>query len=492
MDDSRVELGRKEEPLLAQRWGETLGLFLIVASVFLLLPQRTLHGVDGEVFLTWIEQGRHDYARHVAYLHIVGALHSMFSPFGMSALQSLLLASALGSGFAAVCLHRTFRLLAPRPFRSGALPAFAAMATGPCLYYATCAEIHGVFAAGAGAAWWTFARLLLAPSLRRVAVVGLCTGAAASIHAFGHVLLPTLAVASYAFGGPRRGLSTRWWLLAVGLHWGVAVLVATLLGAGAGGQARDAFEFCARHLEGLDLSTVPEVMVREWLIPCAPWSVCAVVGLFVRRARIWSLATLLGLLLHLPVTVLLLGHHHIDEGGAYLIAVVPAAVMAAVRLLRWREFLLLTVAGFALSVAAVMPQWKDPVAPEFVSGFATIHQQQKVALIAGRRYELDGVRTSVPGAVVIDLGAALHLWLDERERGTTLALWFDGWWGRFQEAGLPVLLSATALDFFVTSPEPAVRDFWDGHVPTRYLVVPELRGGFRGAFLLPHPEIGNR
>ena len=29
-------------------------------------------------------------------------------------------------------------------------------------------------------------------------------------------------------------------------------------------------------------------------------------------------------------------------------------------------------------------------------------------------------------------------------------------------------------------------------LPTRYLVVPELRGGFRGAFLLPLPEIGNR
>lgn len=492
MDDCRVELGRKEEPLLAQRWGETCGLFLVVASVFLLLPQRTLHGVDGEVFLTWIEQGRHDYPRHVAYLHVVGALHSLFSPFGITALQSLLLASALGSGFAAVCLHRTFRLLAPRPFRSGALPAFAAMATGPCLYYATCAEIHGVFAAGAGAAWWTFARLLLVPSLLRVAMVGLCTGAAASIHAFGHVLLPTLVLAAHAWGGPRRGLPLSWWAIAAAMHGAVAVLAATVLGAGAGGQARDALDYCFQHLGAFEFATVPEVLVREWLVPCAPWSLCAIVGMFVRRARIWSLATLLGLCLHLPVTVLLLGHHRIDEGGAYLIAVVPAAVMAAVRLLRWREFLLATIAGFVLSVADVAPQWKAPVSPEFVAAFRAIHEQHKVALIAGRRFELDGVRTGVEGAVVIDLGAALHLWLEEREQGTTLAQWFDRWWRRFFEADLPVLLSGTALDFFATSNEPSVREFWDEHVPTRYLVVLEVREGFRGAFLLPLPEVGNR
>ena len=42
MDDSRVEIGRRKEPLWSQRWSESLGLFLVVASVFLLLPQRTL------------------------------------------------------------------------------------------------------------------------------------------------------------------------------------------------------------------------------------------------------------------------------------------------------------------------------------------------------------------------------------------------------------------------------------------------------------------
>ena len=492
MDDSRVEIGRRREPLRSQRWTESLGLFLVVASVFLLLPQRTLHGVDGEVFLSWIEQGRYDYPRHVAYLHVVGALHSVFRPIGMTALEALLLASALGSGIAAVCLHRTFRLLAPKPFRSGALPAFAAMATGPCLYYATCAEIHGVFAGPAAAAWWAFARLLLEPSLKRALAVGLCTGAAASVHAFGHVLLPTIALAAFAWGGPRRGVPFLWWPFVGLAHVAVTVCVAAALGAGPSGQAVDILEFCAAQWENLELATAPDVFVREWLLPCAPWSVCAIVGLFVSRARVWSLATLLALLLHMPATVLLLGHHRIDEGGAYQIAVVPLAVLVGVRILRWREFLLATIAGFGLSIAHVAPQWREPVSLDFVQAVGAIQQQHKMALIVGRRHELDGVRTGVEGAVVVDLGAALHLWLEQRDQGVTLAQWFQGWVGRFQQADLPVLLSQSAVDFFANVPEPAVREFWDEHVPEAYSVVPERRPGFEGAFVIPLPAAGDR
>lgn len=487
MDDSRVELGRQWEPLLLQRWGETWGLFLVVASAFLLLPQRTLHGVDGEVFLSWIEQGRHDYPRHVAYLHLVGAVHRLGAPHGLTALQSLLLTSAIGSALAAVFLHRTFRLLSPKPFRTGALPAFAAMATGPCLYYATCAEIHGVFAGGAAAAWWAFARLLLAPSRARVVVVGLATGAAASIHAFGHVLLPSLVAIAFVWGGPRRGLPTWWWTLAFAAHAAISTGIGFGLGAGVGGQASDAIGYCARHLSTFDVWTTPDVLFREWLLPCAPWSLVAVVGLFVRRARTWSLAALAALLLHLPATVLLLGHEHIDEGGAYLIAVVPAAVMAAVRLFRWREFCGLTVLGFAWAVSCVAPQWRPPVAPEFVVGVHELQREHPLALVVGRRHELDGVRIGVPGTIVVDLGAALHLWLEERQNGGTLTSWFDRWLSQFEAMDRPLLLSQTAVAFFATSTEPEVREFWDEFVPRTYTVVPQVRGGFAGVFVVRRP-----
>lgn len=492
MDDSRVEIGRRKEPLWSQRWTETLGLFMLVSSVFLLLPQRTLHGVDGEVFLSWIEQGRYDYPRHVAYLHLVGALHRFGEPLGMTALEALLLASALGSGLAAVCLHRMFRLLAPKPFRNGALPAFAAMSAGPCLYYATCAEIHGVFAGPAAAAWWAFARLLLEPKLSRMAAVGLCTGAAASVHAFGHVLLPTIAMAAWSWGASHRGVPTRWWVGALVVHCVVTMSVAKALGAGATGQAIDIVTFCSKQLEAFDLATTPDVLAREWLLPTAPWSIAAAVGLFVARARLWARAAILGLLLHLPLAVLLLGHHRIDEGGAYMIGVVPLAVLVAVRILRQREFVLATVAGFVLSLAHVAPQWREPIDPSFVQDFAAIQGRHKVALIVGKRHELDGVRTGVPGVVVIDLGAALHLWLEDRQRGVSLSQWFDGWSARFHAMDLPVLLSQSALDFFAGTPEPEVRAFWDEHVPTRYSVVPERRQAFRGAFVLPLPESGSR
>ncbi len=492
MDDSRVEIGRRKEPLWSQRWTESLGLFLLVSSVFLLLPQRTLHGVDGEVFLSWVEQGRYDYPRHVAYLHVVGALHKIGAPLGLTALEALLLASALGSGLAAVCLHRMFRLLAPKPFRSGALPALAAMSAGPCLYYATCAEIHGVFAGPTAAAWWAFARLLLEPKWSRAVAVGLCTGLAASVHAFGHVLLPTIALAAFCWGGPRRGIPTRWWIWVGGIHCASAAGVAAMLGAGATGQAEDILRYCSQQIVDFDFCSAPDVFLREWVLPGAPWSVAAAVGLFVRRARSWATATLWALMLHMPMAVLLLGHHRIDEGGAYLIGVVPLAVLVGVRVLRLREFALSTVVGLLLSLAHVAPQWKEPVSPEFVQDFAAIQARHKVALIVGKRHELDGVRTGVPGAVVIDLGAALHLWLEEREKGVTLAQWFDAWAARFSAADLPVLMSRSALDFFAGTPEPEVRAFWDEHLPQRYSVVPENRRDFRGAFVLPLPKSGER
>ena len=50
----------------------TLALFGVALAVFLLLPQRHLHGMDTDYFVVWIEQGQHTYARHVAYLHWQG------------------------------------------------------------------------------------------------------------------------------------------------------------------------------------------------------------------------------------------------------------------------------------------------------------------------------------------------------------------------------------------------------------------------------------
>lgn len=492
MDDSRVSQNQPALPFAALRLDHSLGVFLVALSVFLLLPQRTLHGVDGDVFVAAVEQGQRSYPRHIAFLHVVGFVHSLCRPLGQSAYQSLLLTSALGSALAAVFLHRMFRLLSPRPFRSGRAPALAALTTGPCFYYATCAEIHGVFAAGAAASWWALARLLHQPSLGRAVALGLATGLAASVHAFGHVLLPTVAAAAFLYGAHRRGVAP-WWVVPAGaVHVATAALVAASLGGGCSSQAADALAYLGAQGDGLDAWMVLEVLVREWLAPCAPWSLCALVGLCFRRSRLWSLVALSGLFLHLPVAALLLGQHRIDEGGAYLLAVVPAAVLAATRLFRFREFALLTVAGAALSCMQALPQWQEPAAAEFVAGVRALDAQQKLALVVGRRHELDGVRIGLEGAVVLDLVSALHVYLEQRQGGKTLGAFFADWQQTCERAGRALCLSQSAVDLLEQTPEPEFREFWQDEAPGRFALAPVACRGFQGVLVTALPAGGGQ
>ncbi len=466
-------------------WWTTAALASCALGLFLALPQHTLHGVDGDQFVVWIEQGRHDYPRHVAYLHIAGAIFACLQPFGVSAFHALLLASALGSALAVLCLHRAFVLLTPATVAPAVAPTVAALATAPCFFYATCAEIHGVFVAGAGAAWWAFARFLRQPGSGRAALVGIAGGAAASVHAFGYLLLPMFAAAALVL----RSVSWRWrsaglsLATAAGGHLAIAALTSWWFTHGVDGQARDITLFVVRQWQEFAPATAPDVLVREWLLPFAPWSLLSLAGLFVARSRPWALVALVGVVLHLPVTTLLLGYHRIDEGGAYHLALVLPAIVSSLLLLRGGWFWLAVVASGALALATAMPEWPAPTDPAFVQGVAELQAERPMGLIVSRQ-ELEGVRTGVRDAIAIDLAAALELYLEEKQRGYDLPSWFDLWFDQFDQHGRPLLLSARVCDYFAATADPEVRAFWDRHVPQRYAVVPVARVGFRGAWLV--------
>ncbi|MFM1874145.1 MAG: hypothetical protein RL398_3567 [Planctomycetota bacterium] len=475
----------------ANGW-QSLGVFLLTLSVFLLLPQRVLHGVDADVFIAWVAQGQHDYPRHFAYLHVAGAFYALVAPLGGNAYHALLLASAVGSATAAMLLHRAFVLLSPRSYRCGVLPALAVAATGPCFYFATCVEIHGVFAAAAAAAWLAFAHLLRRPTAVAAVVVGAATGGSAALHAFGHLLLPTLVLAGWAAGAHRRGVRLVWIPVAGAAHAAVAIGLAALLAGPGNAQSADVVPYLASLLPTFDAGSAPAVLWREWLLPCLPWSLLAPIGLFSRRARPWAIAALIGLAVHLPLTVLLLGHHGIVELGAYMIGIVPAAVMAASRLLRPRGFAVATAIALMLSLAATAPRWHEPTAPNFAAGVRELAAQAPVTLIVGRRHELDGVRRALPHLVVMDLAAVWQVWDHERKDGRTFAQWFDGWYPTFTADGKRLLLSDSARDFFACADIPEIRDFWDRHAAHAYERVQVRRGGFAGTFLLPPKSVAVR
>lgn len=466
------------------RWPTSLALAIAALALFVLLPQRTLHGVDGNQFVVWIEEGHYDYPRHIGYLHVCGLVHEVLARFGQpSGFLALRIASALGAAFGLFAVHRAFLRFLPGQPRSAAIAALAVLVTPAWFFYATTAEIPGVFAAGAGLSWWLFARWLDAPSLGRAAALGAGCAAAGGLHSFGHLLTPAFVAIAWSWrAAPARG---RWIQLAVlgAVHTAIALLLPKLLGAGAAGQAQDAVGHLEERWRTFAPSTTPIVFFREWVAPYAPWSVLALLACLLPAPRRWSLAVWLLLLLHLPVNVLLLGYEQIDESGAYLLALLPPAVLATLHLVPARALWPLAAVAAALAVHLAAPGWPQPIAASFGEGVAELHRERRIALVVAEKAELDGARTAVPGLMVMNLAEVFSAFVQNRKPDETFAAWFDVWFAKFGALGMPIVWSDSTRRFFDENDDPELRAFWTGHVLARYRVTPADRRGFRGVWI---------
>ncbi|MBM4061239.1 MAG: hypothetical protein FJ265_09110 [Planctomycetes bacterium] len=463
-------------------WPATLALGAAALALFLLLPQRLLHGVDGNTFSVWIDAGFRGYARHIAYLHFCGLVHELVGGSGFLALQ---IASAIGAAVGLGCVHRTFALLPHGGQRSALLPAIAVAFTPAWFLYATTGEVHGVFAAGAGASWWAFARWLRAPTVPRAVVLGAATAAAASLHAFGHLLPPCFVLLALVFrrlSGPARLPQLVAFAAAHGL---LALAASALLGAGAGDQTQDALGHLEERWATFAPATAPAVFLREWLLPFLPWSFAAFVAFLGVRARPWALATVLLLAVHLPFTVLLLGFIEADESGGYLLAVAPAAVLAAAHLVPPRTFASWVAASTLLAALLAAPGFCEPISPGFQAGYAELHRERHPALLVANPAELSGARAATPGTLVLQLSEVIGAFMQTRGPDQTFAPWFDGWCGKLTAEGLPVLLTEAAHEFFASGPDLGLRLFWRDHVLQRYRVEAVQRQDFRGVWLTP-------
>ncbi|MFO1076290.1 MAG: hypothetical protein U1E73_01025 [Planctomycetota bacterium] len=464
-----------------------VAIFAVALAVFAALPQRVLHGIDSNSFVVWIEN--HDYAgvaRHLAYLRFGGLVYAVLEPFGAGGYRALCVASALGSALGLVLVHRAFALLQPR----STAPIWATLGVGTTaawFFYATSVEVHGVFAAGAGLAWWMFARWSASPTRARAAALGLAGAAAASLHAFGHLLTPGFAVAAWLLGSlpaPRRRAFAQ---LGIGaaVHAGAALLLAWLFAADSGAQAHDAAAMLREYAATFAPTSTPAVLWREWLLPYLPWSLLALVALCVPRARRLGGMTLALLLLHLPLVVLLLGYHDIRENGAYLLPIAPAAVWAAAALLPKAAFRAALLASVATAAFYVVPGLRDPVPAGFGQGVLALDREHKVALVVAGEAELDGARSAVKGLMAMDLAAVLNTYLQQPKPLPPFAQFFDGWHALLIAQHMTPLLTARARDFFANTTDPQLRAFWYEHLPQRYRLREVERDGFRGVFVEP-------
>lgn len=467
-------------------WLASMSLGVVAALVYLALPQRVLHGLDPHQFVVWIEQHSYAYPRHLAYLRIGGLFYAMVEPFGGNGFLALRLASALGAAVGALLLHRAFRRLPGIGARDAALLT-AAVATAPAwLWFATTVEIPGVFAAGTGLAWWMFARFHARPCAASAALLGVGTAAAAAIHSFGHLLAPGMALVAWALGRRLDRAAFGQLVVLAAVHGAISLALPALLGAGASGQAADAVSHLEERWRTFAPLTAPDVFVREWIAPYLPWSPLAFAGLFSARARRWALAALVLLLLHLPFCVLLLGFHRIDEDGAYLLPLLPPAILCARLLLPRPVFVAAVVASAVFAVVRIAPYQTDGAPAGFVAGVAELEHERPVTFVAWRRAEYDAVRQGVRDIMAIELGDALGIWVQEHQKGMSITEWWDRFFALFERTGKPMLLSDSARAFLADNPDPEIAAFWRDHVLTHYLVVPERRQGFTGVWVLRH------
>ncbi|HZN38120.1 MAG TPA: hypothetical protein VFD82_04910 [Planctomycetota bacterium] len=467
----------------------SIGLATAFLAVFLLLRQRAFHGFDSDYYTLLVQSGDYGGLRqHVAFLPLVGLVFQAIHPLGFGAFDALLVTAALGSAVGLFCLHRAGRLLL------GSGPAATALATGvaltpACFYFATAAEIHGVFAAGSGAAWWAFARWRNAPEqLARTAVLGVCCGLAGSIHSFGHLLMPMFAAIALTQDWlPRSHRVAHFSALAIA-HLVVALAMAFALGAGASGQTNAAQQFATTWRETTEYGLAPATLWREAIVPFLPWSLIALLGMLRAGSRPWSSAFVIGAALHAPIVILLLSRpgSQFHEQGGYLLPMAVPAVLAAIAVMPRPVFWLATLLSAGLTAALVVPRWPRVYEPEFVAAVEQLSRERSLSLLVGSR-EIEGVRTHIDeGLICVDVNRTLAGFFG-RSRASPqpvpLTEWFDAWIDRLVKKGDPLLVTAEARKCFEDSTDETVRNLWRDHVQHNYMVEPLQRPGLDGVLI---------
>jgi hypothetical protein len=467
--------------------GTSAGLALAAFVVFVLLPQRTFHGFDTDWYAALLQAGAFERAAtHVAYLPVCQLAWWVVAPFGGGAVHAMLFASAVGSAVGVFCVHRAARHVVDRGTVKWV--AVGVALTPACCYFATAAEVHGVFAAGSGASWWAFARWRGAPSPGKALGLGAVTGTAATLHAFGHVLVPMfVAIALVQRLLPVRHLVMAAATMAVA-HAAVALGVAWSLGHGFGGQTVAATSMFGNWWHDIGLVAIGEVLWRECVFPFLPWSLLALAGLWEAAARPWSLAYLVALGLHAPIACVFLaiGGESFHERGGYLVPTAVPAVLASLAIVHGKRRWLALVIAMVTAASLVVPRWPARYRADFVAAVQQLATERPVAFLVGAA-ELEGIRTHCPGVVCAEVVRSLEAYrglLHASGASANLPQWFDAMLPMLGGPDRVWIATAAALRALAESPDAAAQTLWRDHITRHYDLEPVTRAGLDGAFVL--------
>lgn len=384
-----------------------------------LFARGVWHGLDGSQFLSDIEHGALFHDRHVLYKPIAWLFTKALHWFGVPLFSAVVAASACCTAVGAGFVHRALLGLGLER-RDAALAAMAAVGCFSIVYFGTLIEIHGVFFAFVGIAWWTFAKFAQAPGLVRGLLVGAAGGVAAAAHATGQLLPGVFAACAIAWIRPARRDAGRWalWLAALAAaHFATAALVTSLVMRLTGtedpalktGLFEGSISFVSGYLQMHTVwSNASPLLLQEWVRPYLPISLLPLLALFSPRFRIEGLLLIGCIAVYLGATTVLLspaptlGHPQylppftlIEYGAYFMPLAVPAAVLG-VRMLPRALHPALALATLAWTITSLLLTDRPVRDDAFGTTVLRLMDEQKASVLCGGFSELDSVKRLRP------------------------------------------------------------------------------------------------
>lgn len=456
-------------------WRDAFAVALSSLGLYLLLAQEALHGLDVHVHVFFLTQGHMEHPFHLLYFKIIGLAWPCLAAFGLTPLHALRLLSGLGTALGVLCTHRAAASL--RLSRGRALLVTVATAVTPAIvFFATVPEIHGVFAAFAGAAWWAWARFVHTRLAADGVVFGVATSLAAGVHATGHFLLPMLLLCAVAVAGG-RGVPWRGLLAAVFAHAVVAVSVAFILRPGGAPQPFvNQLAFLRDYaMDPHSLVNVWRVMRDEWLIALAPWVLTSLVALVRRRTRPLAIAMAISTAAYLALAYALLDE--INERGAYLLPL--AFPLAWLTLLACGARIAALSTAVALAVACVEVVGHDHTEPAaWLPGLVALARETPPAMICRDVTEQEPITRELPDVPVVRVDSLLAS-ADAGDAGyPAFCAAFDATVEHLMSIGRTVLITRGAHEALLATGKPFFARFLREHLPQHYLLDEIGRDGF--------------
>lgn len=463
---------------------------LLVAAGFLLLylgnGRQALHGFDAVRAIWAVRSGQGQVTGHFLYFPLGRVWWLLMEPFGLSVHDALRVLSAVSVAASVFFAHRAALALRMQP-RAALLAALGYGCMPAVLYFACIVEVDGVILGASAVTWLLAIRLGRRPMAARGLWLGAVTGITAGLHGGGHLLLASaclLLLCSWAQRSRQRG---QWrplqramprLLLAVLAH--AAVYLSLSRVAGHHGQAAMAGNVV---LLAPQWSRWPSTLLREWLLPFAPFSVLWLGSLFRKQLRWLACGYALCLTGYLALTNSVIAHFESLgpgslERGAFLVGIaLPMVVLGMV----WLRPVLRVCAVAVAAVIALIDvrsfEW-EPMPRGFDAALLRMVKAEPMEIWTDDFQREHGwVLKDVPGVRVFCAGELQIQILKLERAGITvdderLGIWFDLRYDALQQERLGLAFTNAALDALRASSDPRVRRLVEQHLGARYVLDP--------------------